>query len=298
MRITNQHNLPAPILRAITRDDYTKGAASFSVTELIDSPRARALRVKHDHEIERDASDFLWSLMGRALHRVLQDAGEGEDGHIVERRFFATIKGIKISGGVDLIEDKLALITDYKMTGVANVQKPKREWEIQLNLYNYLCVLNGFPPADGLQICAILRDWKKAKAKSMPGSYPQAPIVMVQLPMWHLNYAKEYLEERVEAHMSARIASTFDGDLPLCSDEDRWVKPSSFAVMHPKKKRAVKLFDNRLDADEYAAKLGEDHYVFERVGSPLRCIDYCEAAPFCSQWQTEKHLYTEVEDDE
>ena len=40
--ITNVLNLPEAIVRAVTRDTYSKGQAEFSVTELLLPPRVRA----------------------------------------------------------------------------------------------------------------------------------------------------------------------------------------------------------------------------------------------------------------
>ena len=43
MKVTNRLGLPQPIVEVLSRDNYSKGDADFSVTELIDSQRQKAL---------------------------------------------------------------------------------------------------------------------------------------------------------------------------------------------------------------------------------------------------------------
>ena len=81
MRITNHHNLSAPIVKALSRDDYTRGASHRSVTQLIDSPRIRILRERHWDELTEDISEKMWSVLGTAVHRIFEDhAGDDDRG--------------------------------------------------------------------------------------------------------------------------------------------------------------------------------------------------------------------------
>ena len=73
MKITNHHNLSAPIVEALSRDDYTRGASHRSVTQLIDSPRIRILRERHWDELTEDVSEKMWSVLGTAVHRIFED---------------------------------------------------------------------------------------------------------------------------------------------------------------------------------------------------------------------------------
>ena len=82
MIITNQHNLPEPVFKALTHSDYSRGSSNRSVTQLIDSPRVRILRKEHDDEIFEDASDMLWSVLGTSVHHMFEQ--HQPDGHIVE----------------------------------------------------------------------------------------------------------------------------------------------------------------------------------------------------------------------
>ena len=70
MKITNKFNLPDFVVDVLTTSDYTKGKSHVSVTQLIDSPRIRILQRMHDDSIEQDASEFIWSSFGTAVHNL------------------------------------------------------------------------------------------------------------------------------------------------------------------------------------------------------------------------------------
>lgn len=71
--MTNKNGLPQPVVDAIKHDTYKVGG-DISVTTLIDAPQIRILKKKHGHELESDVSEYLWALMGTAVHHVLERA--------------------------------------------------------------------------------------------------------------------------------------------------------------------------------------------------------------------------------
>ena len=48
------------------------------------------------------------------------------------------------------------------------------------------------------------------------------------------------MKERIAAHEEARA-----GNLPDCTDEERWLRDDKFAVMKEKRVRAVRVFDSQ-----------------------------------------------------
>jgi len=62
MRILNKYNLPEPLVKAVTWDN--KPRKGFSVTDLIQPPRITQLTRRHFDEIEVDASERIWVLLG------------------------------------------------------------------------------------------------------------------------------------------------------------------------------------------------------------------------------------------
>lgn len=69
--IANKANLPGPMHRALSVNTYVGGGDS-SATRLIAPPRIVVLRKYHEDEIEEDASDRIWSLLGSSVHRMLE----------------------------------------------------------------------------------------------------------------------------------------------------------------------------------------------------------------------------------
>jgi len=75
MIITNKHNLPEPLYRAIARDVQPR--EGFSITDLIQPPRMTQLSRRHWDEIEEDASDRIWLVLGSSVHYILAHSMQG-----------------------------------------------------------------------------------------------------------------------------------------------------------------------------------------------------------------------------
>jgi len=295
MKITNNFGMPQPFVDFAINDKYSKGKADISVTTLIDSPKIRLMKEKHDHEIEVDAVDMVWALFGTAVHSVLENSKQSED-IITEERLYSTISGWVLSGAVDRqeIKDDQITIVDYKVTSVWSVIYGKPEWENQLNCYAYLVNdKNAFNKKNvtNLKICAILRDWSRREAERKP-DYPQAPIVFVDIPLWDHEKASKYIINRMALHQEAQILYDMHGDLGLCSDEDTWKKPDTWAVKKKGQKRALRVLDTEKDAKEYIEwhNKTDDAYIKKtnleiefRGGEYTRCGNYCSVADFCKQ---------------
>ena len=81
MKITNKYNLPEPLYRALLGGGISGGESVFrltryhiGVTKLLMPPRQALLMARHDDELEEDASERVWMLMGRALHKIMEEA--------------------------------------------------------------------------------------------------------------------------------------------------------------------------------------------------------------------------------
>lgn len=303
VKLTNKHNLPPPILEAIRRDPYSKGEAHFSATELIESPRIHGLRSIHYNDIEKDASDLVFSLLGRAVHGLLERYGRRAGlADYVEKRFYCEVGGWRVSGGMDLqlvagdVSDGGAskvTILDWKLTTAKSARIVKVEWERQLNIYAYLYMVNTGSQPDALEVCAIIRDWKKEAAQAQP-DYPQAPIIRVPIRLWEPQRQLGYLQERIAVHAAARAAEAFGDPLPACTDEERWKRGGSWALWKNGNKRATSIFDNKTEAEaalleaQEKAREGTEFRLDLRPAVPHRCVHYCDVAPFCSQWAEER----------
>jgi len=283
MKVTNKHNVPETLMTLATREYYSKGASQYSVTELMSPPRIRRLRDKYIDKIEQDVSDMLWSLLGSALHVVMERSIT--EGYIMEERLFVNVDDVTISGQIDLQKETPDgyEIIDYKFTSAWAVMQDKIEWEQQLNVYKWLVENTTHRKVSKLQICALIRDFSRHERKE---GYPSAPVHMVDIPMWSHEKAQKYVEVRLSMHREAKMHADFGEDLQPCSDEERWQRETIYAVKREGRKTAIKLFKSIEEANELAEK--EKGYVETRKGEPVRCTgNYCGVAQWCDQYQRE-----------
>jgi hypothetical protein len=240
------------------------------------------LREKHSEEISEDISEMVMSILGTAVHNILETGAGKFD--IAEERLYADINGTTISGQIDLrypVEGGWA-IADYKTCAAFSLKKNpegREDWEKQLNVYRLLAELNGHT-IKTIEIVAIIRDWTRASATRDP-SYPQSAVVTIPVNMWDYHDTWRFVEGRISDHSSE--------NLPECSDEEMWANPPTFAVYGftksgEKKKRATRVFDSLLDADIFGMEIGNG-IVESRSGRRARCEgNYCGVADKCVQF--------------
>jgi len=287
LKITNKFNLPETLVALASRDYYTKGQADYSVTEIISPPRVQRLRKQHYHEMEQDVADMLWMLLGTALH-VVAERSEIV-GHTNEERLMVGIGDVMLSGAIDLQKDDEDGITviDYKFTSVWSLLNDKPEWEYQQNIYKYLVERVKRKPVKSLRICAMLRDWSRMEASVKP-DYPQAPIQMVDIPMWDYADIEKFIEKRIELHQDSKVNADWNEELPLCTDEERWMRTTKYAVKKEGRKTAVRVFDTEEEAQELLKEMPEKDkgFIEIRKGESVRCTgNFCGVSQWCTQYQ-------------
>lgn len=216
MKLTNKKNLPSQLFRAIQNDPYTKGESDYSVTGLLKPPRAAALELKHFDEIEEDISSRTFALLGQAVHVILERAANPND--LVEKRFFSEFNGVKVSGQIDYYDCETKTLSDWKVTKAWAFSKKggsgkKPEWIQQLNMQAHLIRLHGIN-AEKLQIVGILKDFDQKKAGE--NGYPDAEIVVADIPLWDAQACQEFILERIKLHEAAK------SELPKCSGGETW----------------------------------------------------------------------------
>lgn len=286
MEITNNYGLPQPFVDFARNDKYSKGKADISVTTLIDSPRVRILRDKHSSERTVDVVDNVWALFGTAVHHILESSETSED-TILEERLFAEVNGWTLSGAIDhqKIVGQTVEITDYKVTSVWSVIHGKVEWERQLNVYAFLVQKNKGKKVTKLSICAILRDWNRRDAQFKP-DYPQAPVVIVDIPVWSEKNRMDYINETMQEHIDAQFNYDLIGMIPACLDAEMWKRDDAWAVKKKGLKRAMRVFSTEKEAKDFSAAQDVKTEIEHRAGEAVRCNgNYCGVAEFCSQFK-------------
>jgi len=279
MKITNKHGVPDNLVTLATREYYTKGASQYSVTELLSPPRIKRLREKHNENIEQDVADMLWQMLGSALHVVFERSQS--PGIKTEERLFIEVDGVTISGQIDVQQEtpKGVVIIDYKFTSAWAVMQDKVEWEEQLNVYAWLLQKTGKAVA-GLKICAMIRDFSRHDKRE---GYPDSPIHMLDIPLWDFEVTERFVKERLHSHQLSKMQAELGEDLPLCSNDERWMSETVYAVKREGRKTAIRLFKTIEEANELAVK--EKGYVETRLGEPRRCTgNFCGVAGYCDQY--------------
>ena len=287
MKITNKHNLPETFVALASRDYYTKGKADYSVTEIISPPRVQRLRKQHYYEMEQDVADMLWMLLGTALHVVAERSEV--IGHTNEERISVGFNDVVLSGAIDLQKDEEDGITviDYKFTSVWSLMNDKPDWEQQQNIYKYLVERVKKKPVKALKICAMLRDWSRMEA-SVKSDYPQAQMQIVNIPMWSYEETEKFIEKRLELHRDSKVQADWGEELPLCTDEDRWMRTTKYAVKKEGRKTAVRVFETETEAQELLKEMTDKDkgFIEIRKGESVRCTgNFCGVAQWCTQYQ-------------
>ena len=290
MKITNSFNLPETIVRAVQNDDYDRGEADVSVTQLITPPRISILQDLNADKITVDVVDRFPSLLGRALHKIVEIGDKDIPNHIIEERLFAEVNGWVVSGAIDLQikhEDDFWEINDYKVTSVYSVMDDKIEWEQQLNLYAALMYLAHGRRVKSLKIIALLKDWSRKKSQ-MQNDYPPTPIVIVDINLWPTLQQLDFLTHRVMLHQDARQGVDKGISPPYCTDQERWFRGEEWALKKEGRKAALKLYGKEHEATAARESLGDGHYIEHRPGNPVRCDgNYCLVRDWCKQYRGE-----------
>ena len=278
MKYTNKHDIPKEIIRAIENDQYTRGNSDISVTGLLQPPRIRLLERKHHDDIVLDYSDETWKILGQAVHAILERANENYDDTITEQRLFADIEGWIVSGQTDSLAVHDKVLKDYKVTSVWTVvnalKEGKSDWEKQLNCYAYLYKLNTGETINQLNIIAIARDWNRRELQRRGGDYPRSSIITIDIPLWSEQEQLQFFKDRVSFHRSSEFKHSMDGELPLCSDEDRWKREDTFRVVKKGRKRAIRVLPSLKEAEEFLGSNEDGLSIEISKGESIRCGAY------------------------
>ena len=283
LKYTNKHHLSQEIYDAIVarQNQYSSGDVDYSVTEILNPPRIVHLTKRHYDELEMDVIDVMDAWEGHLLHDALERT------ETTNRLVYKEENYPSLSGAYDYFFD--GLLKDYKRTSVwsfvfGSVQE---KWEQQLNIYAWLLQREG----KKVQTCGIevfLKDWNKNEALRNK-DYPQVPQFFLRMPLWSFEGQENFVQTRL---FIMRLAGEFsDESLDYCIEKEMWARPNVYAVKKVKAKRAMKLFEDKQEAEDWIQKMGYDLivYIEERPGERVRCAKYCQVAPFCNQWKEYKN---------
>lgn len=284
MKITNNNNLPEPLVAACSVDFYSKGDSDFSTTGLLRPARIVALENLHQDELQEDVMDRIYRLTGQTKHVVLERAALSNPDYLVERRFFSKIhhadQTFNISGQLDLYDPKTKTLYDWKETSVwKEILGDKDDWIAQGNINAWILADNGIP-VERIVYITFYRDWKKRD--SFRDDYPKNPVGQYDFgELWTPDRTVLFIKERINAHLRAKEG------LPDCTPEERWERPAKWAVKKSGGVRATKVFDVKQEAESFVrSKAGYE--VEFRPPEFVRCESYCPVSEHCSFFQSVK----------
>jgi hypothetical protein len=290
-----------------------RSLGDYSATTLINPPRLVALTKRYGHEVKQSVDSQAASIVGTAVHekmeRLLRQANVANSEYMLERDLvhpFTISYPEEVTGGGILmprIENKMRLVSGrfdilHKEQDMYDLKTAKTwklvfdpemiDWHQQQNIYAYLLRMRGIE-VQTLNIVVFYLDWIESQSLRST-SYPQSPIVQYRLKLWEPQQQEEYIMRRLKMHVQAE--STPDDELPPCTQEERWERDPSFAIMkNSTAKRAVRVIKSGTFADalEEARKckgLGSDSYIEVRHQQRKRCEKYCMVNDYCNVHQS------------
>jgi len=280
MVITNKFNLPQSLVNAVSTEKHNEPGC-YSATTLLKGAKEIFLTDRHWNEIEVDVSDLVWALFGTAVHKLLEEANPNA---FTEERFNQNVNGVNVTGQVDLYDMEEKTITDYKTASVWKVIFQNfDDWKKQGFIYAWLLKKEGLE-VKRCRFIAMLRDWTMGEAQKK-ADYPQSQIYEYTFDVTEedLSDIEKYIESKVEEIKANDML--LDDDIPPCTEEERWARPATYAVMKEGRKTAVKVCDTQEDADEYAKTVDKSH-VEKREGKNVKCEGYCHCKDFCNFYKT------------
>jgi hypothetical protein len=289
--MTNKNNYPQWFVDFITKqsDDYDKGQADYSVTQLLDAPRIVILKNRYSEE--KDIDSMIPSALGTYVHKAVEQKLD---------RVYMKVCNSVVGGLADRIDGKV--LTDFKHTRVFAYmdQDQMLKFRQQLLLYAYMYNRNKYD-ISVVQNAFLFTDWMPSVARR-DRRYPQTRFLEHEWPFSdeELSVVPEFMEKRVKA--LEWNAEQCDEDLTLCTKKDMWYTGDVWAVKKKGAKKAVsgglhnteesaKKHVNKLLVDQtydYNTKIQErNKYTIEyREGVRVRCEqNHCGVAQHCDDWK-------------
>lgn len=216
MKFTNKFNLPDVIVSACVNDPYSKQGADYSCTELLKPPLQIRLQRDYDQLREDDVSKRLPSILGSAVHTILQDAAKNDESIVTELRLFVDIYGKTISGALDYYNKNTHTLMDYKVVKAISTKYSHPDHIKQLNILRFICLENNIPVIK-IMNCYILKDWDE-KQSERDDNYPKCAFFVKEHKIWELRKTKDLIFDRVNALNNALSTE----DLDTIEECDTW----------------------------------------------------------------------------
>lgn len=308
MNYTNNHNIPLPLAVFLATDHYDYVPNVISATTLLKPVKQIVLGnriAKEDTLI--DVADLVSSRMGTAIHTAIEQAwlnpnkalsSLGFSDKVIERikinpehpdpkdinvymekRSNRSIAGMTVSGKFDFVAE--GRVQDFKSTSTYTYmnQTNTDKYRLQGSIYRWLNP--DIITADTMTIHFIFTDWQKVESLKNK-DYPPNRVHSQSIDLLSLEATDSWLRNKITQIKQYEHAD--EADMPVCTDEDLWRKPTVYKYYKDpnKTERSTKNFTTMSEATAYMSDRGNVGMIKEVKGQVIACR-YCPAFAICKQ---------------
>ena len=322
-QLTNNAGIPLSMAVWLAEDTYQKhpNPNAISVTGLLKSTRSIILGKRANagaslEDIEGDIQDKIASKFGTALHDSITSAWvnnfrssmlklgypqsaidsiavnptdqfmlDNPDMIAVylENRSEREVAGHIVTGEYDFIAD--GAIEDFKSTGTYSFTSRTNDekYILQMSIYRWLNPEKV--TRDDASIGFIFTDWSKLSSIKS-ADYPQSRVLGYPLELMSLIETDAWIKAKISDISLCDVLD--EKELPPCTPEDLWQKPSDFkyyknpAKAEEKGARSTKNFTTMVEAQKRMADDGYVGVVKEVKGKAIFC-KFCPGFAACTQ---------------
>jgi len=279
MILRDPHKAPRAIVNAIRQREMVRPDPNmYRATQLIAGPLARTLMIEEWEGVTLEVEDFCDVMYGTAIHKYLEPYAPK---YYQVEKTFKELVGTKagdiiVKGTCDIYDPKKKVFYDYKFWKTAAMRFQKKDVERQMNIYAWLAEESGLE-VKRLKVIPLLKDWKHLESWQLANQpdYPRSRIPTFAVRLWPFDEREDYIRDRLEYHI--------DRAHEECSPEEKWQRPTTWAVMKKGRKSAVRVLDSEEAAKDYIRekKLSGGITITKRTGECIKCKHYCFARSVC-----------------
>ena len=105
----------------------------------------------------------------------------------------------------------------------------------------------------------------------------------IPITLWPYQQREDFISERISKHSECEFHMETDEELPPCTPEEMWEKPTTWALKKKGGVRAIKVYETQEEAE--AALDPKVQEIEVRLGSRTRCESFCPVNTYCQQWR-------------
>ena len=289
MKITNIHNMPDMLVRAVEKA-YVYRDKRYSITSLLEPSRIIALKRRYNDKIEQDITDCIFILLGTKTHFELENIELKENEFVEDHLEYTFENGYTLSGIIDHYDDEY--LDDYKTCKAFTLifKSDYEKWKKQLQMGAYFAYKKDGKWRKKGRIIALIKDWNRLESQTK-SDYPKYPCQVVKFNLGIPEQVEKMILKLFDNVI--KLEQMEDDELPLCTAEERYNKGTTWAVKKKNNKRASKIHNNEEEAKKHLENLEKDYpgqyEVEKREGENTRCEFYCSVNKFCPYYK-EKYM--------